>query len=82
MSAPEAVDRLRVVADDRQIAVLGGEQLEPAVLDLVGVLVLVDHDPAERLRSVGTSWKRSSSWTERTSRSSKSIAFMRWSSRS
>ncbi len=28
---------------------VGREQLEPAVLGVVGVLVLVDHDPAERL---------------------------------
>ncbi len=38
---------LVVVADDREVAVLGGEQLEPAVLGVVGVLVLVDEDPAE-----------------------------------
>ena len=50
VGAAEAVDRLRVVADDREVAVLGGEQLEPAVLGVVGVLVLVDEHPAERVR--------------------------------
>ena len=51
MSAPrKRVDRLLVVADHREVAVLGGQQLEPAVLGVVGVLVLVDHDVAERLR--------------------------------
>ena len=48
--SPERVDRLVVVADDRQVAVLGRQQLQPAVLGVVGVLVLVDEDPAERLR--------------------------------
>ena len=48
VGAAEAVDRLLiVVADDREVAVLGGQELEPAVLGVVGVLVLVDHDPAE-----------------------------------
>ena len=50
VGAAEAVDRLVVVADHRQVAVLGGEQLEPAVLGAVGVLVLVDEDVAERAR--------------------------------
>ena len=40
-------EALIVVADDHQVAVLGGEQLEPAVLGVVGVLVLVDEDVAE-----------------------------------
>ena len=43
----EAVDRLVLVADDHQVAVLGGEQLQQAVLGVVGVLVLVDEDVAE-----------------------------------
>ena len=47
VGAAEAVDRLSVVADHRQVAVLAGEQLEPAVLGVVGVLVLVDEDVAE-----------------------------------
>src|SRR4029079_13102529 len=41
-------EALVVVADDREVAMLGGEELEPAVLGVVGVLVLVDEDPAER----------------------------------
>ena len=40
-------EALIVVADNREVAVLGREQLEPAVLGVVGVLVLVDEDPAE-----------------------------------
>ena len=43
----EAVDRLIVVADDHQVAMLGGEQLQQPVLGVVGVLVLVDEDVAE-----------------------------------
>ena len=43
-----ALDKaLVVVADDRDVAVLAGDQLEPAVLGVVGVLVLVDEDVAE-----------------------------------
>ncbi len=38
---------LRVIAHDHQVPVLPGEQLEPAVLGVVGVLVLVDEDVAE-----------------------------------
>ena len=47
VGAAEAVDRLRVVADDHQVAVLAGEQLQPPVLGVVGVLVLVDEHVAE-----------------------------------
>ncbi len=43
-------EALRIVADDREVAVLGREQLEPAVLGRVRVLVLVDEDVAEGLR--------------------------------
>ena len=43
----ESVDRLVLVADDHQVAVLGGEQLQQPVLGVVGVLVLVDEDVAE-----------------------------------
>ena len=43
----EAVDRLRVVADHREVAVLAGEQLQPAVLGGVRVLVLVDEHVTE-----------------------------------
>ena len=43
----EAVDRLVLVADDHQVAVLFGEQLQQPVLGVVGVLVLVDEDVAE-----------------------------------
>ena len=35
------------VADDADVAVLGGELEDELVLDLVGVLVLVDEDVAE-----------------------------------
>ena len=47
VGAPEPVDRLGIVADDHQVAVLAGEQLQPAVLGVVGVLVLVDEDVAK-----------------------------------
>ena len=46
----EAVNRLIIVTDDREVAVLRAEQLQPAVLRGVRVLVLVDEDPAERVR--------------------------------
>src|SRR5215213_7315741 len=42
-------EALVVVADDGEVAVLGRQELEPAVLGVVGVLVLVDEDPAERV---------------------------------
>ncbi len=47
---PEPVDRLRIVPDHHQVAVLAGQQLQPAVLGVVGVLVLVDEHVAERAR--------------------------------
>ena len=47
VGAAEAVDRLGVVADDRQVAVLLGQQLQQPVLRAVRVLVLVDEEPAE-----------------------------------
>ena len=45
--AAEAVDRLVVVSHHRDVAVLLAEQLEPAVLGPVGVLVLVDQHVPE-----------------------------------
>jgi hypothetical protein len=45
-SAPR-VDRLVWISDDAQVAVVGGELLYEAVLDSVGVLVLVDEDVLE-----------------------------------
>ena len=48
VGAAEAVDRLGVVADDHQVPPLLGQQLQPAVLGVVGVLVLVDEHVAER----------------------------------
>ncbi len=47
-SAP-AVDRLVVIADHRQVAVLLGEELDPQVLGTVGVLVLIDVQVAPAL---------------------------------
>jgi hypothetical protein len=45
--APEAVDRLVLVADDAEVGVRPvGELVDEAVLDVVGVLVLIDHDIA------------------------------------
>ena len=49
LGSAEAVDRLILVADHRQVPVLSGEQLQQPVLRVVGVLVLVDQDPAEAL---------------------------------
>ena len=52
----ESVDRLVLVADHGQVAVLAGEQLQESVLGAVGVLVLVDQHPAKD--SAGTSRAR------------------------
>ena len=49
VGAAEAVDRLRIVADDRQVPVLPAQQLQQPVLGAVRVLVLVHQDPAEAL---------------------------------
>ena len=49
VGAAEAVDRLRVVADDGEVAPLARQQRQPAVLRVVGVLVLVDQHVAEGL---------------------------------
>ena len=43
----EGIDRLIIVADDEQVAVLVRQQLQPAVLGAVRVLVLVDQHVAE-----------------------------------
>ena len=43
-------EALGIVADDHQVAVLAGQQLQPAVLGVVGVLVLVDHHVAKAAR--------------------------------
>ena len=45
----ESVDRLRVIADHREIPPLAAQQRQPAVLGMVGVLVLVDQHVAEGL---------------------------------
>ena len=51
--AAPRVDRLVVVADDRQVAVLRGERLDPQVLGAVRVLVLVDVEVAPALLVLG-----------------------------
>ena len=48
VGAAKAVDRLVVVTDHAEVAVLLREQLQPAVLGAVRVLVLVDQDVLER----------------------------------
>ena len=47
VGAAPGVDRLVVVADHGEVAVLAGEQVGEAVLGVVRVLVLVDQDVAE-----------------------------------
>ena len=49
VGAAPRVNRLIVVAHDHEVLVLGGEQVGDLVLDMVGVLVLVDADVAEAL---------------------------------
>ncbi len=51
--AAETVDRLVVVADDRDVAVLGREQVDERVLRAVGVLVLVDEHVTEAIAPLG-----------------------------
>ena len=53
VGAAPAVDRLVVVADDRQVAVLRGERLDPQVLRAVRVLVLVDVQVAPAILVAG-----------------------------
>ena len=52
MGAAEGVDRLVVVADAEIPGAAGCEELEPAVLQAVGVLELVDQDVLEALAVV------------------------------
>ena len=47
VGAAPAVDRLIVVADAADVAMPGGEQPQPQILDVVGVLIFVDQDVAE-----------------------------------
>ena len=47
VGAAERIDRLKIVADNGQVAVLLGQELQHPVLGAVGVLVLVDQHPAE-----------------------------------
>src|SRR5262249_38838588 len=49
VGAAERVDRLIGIAHSAEIAMLGREQLQQAVLRVVRVLVLVDEDVPERL---------------------------------
>src|SRR5439155_21331101 len=44
---PEAVDRLELVADEEELAVLARQQVHELALETVRVLELVDHDRAE-----------------------------------
>jgi len=48
-SAAKSIDRLIVVADCEDRVVAAGEQLEPAILEQIGVLELVDQDVRETL---------------------------------
>ena len=49
LGAAEGVDALVVVADREDLGAATGQQLQPGVLQLVGVLELVDQDVAEAL---------------------------------
>ena len=48
--AAKRIDRLRLVADNRDVIVRGGKQTDDLRLQLVGVLILVDHHVAILLR--------------------------------
>ena len=74
VGAAEGVDRLVLVADDADVAVVGGEQQHQVVLHPVRVLVLVDEDVLEpaagSARSTsGCSRSRRSAWPSRSSKS-------------
>ena len=77
VGAAPAVDRLIVVADDADVAVLAAEQLDQLVLRAVGVLILVDEDVAKALAIAARASPGCccSMRTGSTSRSSKSTAF-------
>jgi hypothetical protein len=49
LGAAEGVDALVVVADAEQVGAAAGQQLQPAVLQLIGVLELIDQDVPEAL---------------------------------
>ena len=51
---PEAVDRLRVVADTRHAAAVGAQERDDLGLQRVGVLELVDEHVVEALAHAGT----------------------------
>ena len=50
--AAKRIDRLKLVADDRDVVVLRGHQFHDLRLKLVRVLVLVDHDVAILVRDL------------------------------
>ena len=58
VGAAPAVDRLVVVADDRQVAVLRGQRPDPEVLRPVRVLVLVDVEVAPAILVAGEDVRR------------------------
>ncbi len=47
VGATPGIDRLVIVADHAEVSLGAGQMLQHAVLGLVGILVLVDHDVAE-----------------------------------
>ena len=73
LRAAPGIDRLVVVADAAEVAARLGEQPQPVVLALVGVLIFVDEDVAEAL-AVGSSTSRcvrkmTSMWSRRSPKS-------------
>ena len=55
VGAAPSVDRLIVVADDADVAVLAAEELDQLVLRAIGVLVLVDEDVLEPVGDIASS---------------------------
>ena len=53
VGATKAVDRLVVISDHGDVAVLRGEQVDEHVLRAVGVLVLVDEDMSKAVSPLG-----------------------------
>ena len=81
LGAAPRIDRLVVVADAAQVAARLGEQLQPFILDRVGVLIFVDEEVAEALaiafEDVGVVRKMTSMCSSRSPKSQALSVFSR-----
>jgi hypothetical protein len=81
LGAAPGIDRLVVVADAADVLALLGEQAEPEILGLVGVLIFVDQDIFEalliELQHVAVVFRITSMWSSRSPKSQALSAFSR-----